>query len=806
MGKSILKINQLARISSIVVLLAALALRPPVVARAQRAKDAPVNIIEIHARPTRSGTVVTVSADGPLNRAQTWQDGEGLHLMLPDGGQIPIKNVPSQMKVRQVGKWKELVVPVKPGSNVTVEPLFNRLNLIINGSLDPAQIAPDDKPSRQTQRTKAGGEASNLDPLALRSSRQRQSTTELASTALPVSSQPARSTSTLASSNTPPVTSAATSATPEVPAETAQAKASPNDATPANTSAQLVPISEDGAPPADSAAATVQDPEAPPAQIQAPAKRGIFSYIFSATGVLAFLALGMIALFVIRRRRSTQELSAEAEGEEKTTALATVPMSTPDNLEELFERRKNERRRSGRRDSDKEAMSRVSAAHDGSSPEKSLEMRSLVHVPATLFGAYRVDQEVGKLLLGQAHRMDVLASRAPDDRRAIETYLLKAISSPDSGEDERRRARQALEEYGFVARQCAALLMAQDAYERSSAARTLGEIGSRETLPFLIEALYDPESIVRTQAVVSLGALKLPSAIGALLDLARRHPEMPSALISRALNACSIECSEMFGTFMPDETPLSIGAGGPFTGEIMQLEPIPTVEELPAWLEDENLAEALERLESADVEARTAAARSLAQYQVQSSVAALAAIATHDQEPVVRAAAVTSLGAINHESVFAPVLIALADEAKEVTAAAARALNRLNIDRADAYVRLLETADPETLRNVARACIKAGMASKAMDRLASEDRRQAYEAFSLLSMLAKSNETEEILEAIENHQDINVRQSAIRLLGLAGQPEVVQQLRHLAVRDGLPEKIRTALLEVVYKIDQAQPA
>ena len=29
-------------------------------------------------------------------------------------------------------------------------------------------------------------------------------------------------------------------------------------------------------------------------------------------------------------------------------------------------------------------------------------------------GAYRVDQEVGKLVLGQAHRMDVLASRAPE--------------------------------------------------------------------------------------------------------------------------------------------------------------------------------------------------------------------------------------------------------------------------------------------------------------------------------------------------------------------------------------------------------
>ena len=54
-------------------------------------------------------------------------------------------------------------------------------------------------------------------------------------------------------------------------------------------------------------------------------------------------------------------------------------------------------------------------------PEGAMEKRP-VTAPAqpALFGAYRVDQEVGKLVLGQPHRMDVLASRAPDDRRAWE--------------------------------------------------------------------------------------------------------------------------------------------------------------------------------------------------------------------------------------------------------------------------------------------------------------------------------------------------------------------------------------------------
>jgi hypothetical protein len=84
----------------------------------------------------------------------------------------------------------------------------------------------------------------------------------------------------------------------------------------------------------------------------------------------------------------------------------------------------------------------------------------------------------------------------------------------------------------------------------------------------------------------------------------------------------------------------------------------------------------------------------------------------------------------------------------------------------------------------------------------SEDRRLAYESFSLLSLLAKANETGPLLEAIESHPEMGVRLALIRLLGTTGQPEIATQLRHLAVREGLPEKVRSALMEVVYKLDQ----
>ena len=166
----------------------------------------------------------------------------------------------------------------------------------------------------------------------------------------------------------------------------------------------------------------------------------------------------------------------------------------------------------------------------------------------------------------------------------------------------------------------------------------------------------------------------------------------------------------------------------------------------------------------------------------------------------------TSLGLINHESVFAPVIAALADEAREVRAAAARALSRLSFDRADAYVRVLESADVETLAGVAKACVKAGLAVQAINRLASEDRRQAYEAFSLLSLCAKAGETRPILDTVECHRDIEVRLACIRLLGLPDQPALGEQLLLIAGNGGVPERVRRAIVETVERARQTRPA
>jgi len=510
------------------------------------------------------------------------------------------------------------------------------------------------------------------------------------------------------------------------------------------------------------------------------------STIFSSAGVTIFLVLLLVGLFVFRKVRATREVQDFAD--------SRTPGRTY-GVEVTY------------RDPTGDPPSDTSTVDGMSSPPgqavTSGEKPQSVDGEPSAYGAYRIDQEVGKLVLGKPHRIDVMSSRVADDRRAIEASLVKALDSYDSAEDGRRRAREALEEYGFVARQSALMLLGRDAWERSSAARTLGQIGSQSSLTFLIEALHDPDSVVRNQAVSSLGALKMPAAIGALLDIARRHPDIPASLLSEALSACSVES---LGYLDSSSSGPALSGGGAPGAELHELERFVTFEDLPAGDEDVELTKVLAQLETSDEGGRARIVQLLGAHHAQRSVTALAAMALDDLDPAVRSVAVTSLGSIDHESVLAPVLIALADEARVVRAAAARTLTSLHFDRADAYVRVTETADPDTLRRVARACISTGIIAQAVDRLASEDRHQAYEAFSLFTLLARANETDPIIDTIENHRDDEVRLCAVRVLNVAARPEVAPRLRKMIASEGMPENVRTAVMEVLSKLDQELPA
>jgi HEAT repeat protein len=782
----------------------------------QRGREQSVRVTGI----TTSGNTVSVSADGSLNRAQTWQDPEGFHVVVVNG--VAAEGAASRgVKVRHVGNSLELVVPVRQGANVTVEPNGNQLKLVVSGGSSPA-LNVENFPAAESKR--AGRSREQADDSQAQDSRGDESRQQAASKRRAASDESAVA----AQSSQTAMQSSSKIASPSSSKSAASQPVSqpPGDAT---TPVATVPDASKPAPPviADNsesvAAAQLKSSLMSSQQSQKPQTSsgdGFLSFVFSLPGLLILLGVVFAgaALFIVRRRRMKSEEDFEDVVYESKTGKSVARVAESKRAAETDaqpfqsfrgDRRKAniavpfERRQSGRGAQDEASRRELAGEADGAGRNGRQDHITDVVVArssaqAVQFGAYRVEQEVSQLVQGKPHSVEVLSSRAVDDRRAVEASLLKALRAPETDEDGRRRARMALEDYGFVARGCASLLLGAEGFERAYAARTLGEMRSTLALPFLTEALYDSDSVVRLECVQSLGAIGQPSAIGALLDVASRHKDIPAAIIGPALTACSVESVELgWDSNQSARATSEEGDDTWFEGDVRAVEPVDNFEELPEWVEDENLRAALVQLESTDGESRVSAAHQLAQFRVRRSVEALASMSQSNGEPGERAAAVTSLGVIDHESVFAPVIVALADEAREVRAAAARALSRLSFDRADAYVRVIESTDSKTLRGVARACMKAGLASQAISRLASEDRRQAYEAFSLLSLCVKAGEVQSILDTVECHRDIEVRLACINLLATSPRPEICEQLVRIAGNGGVPEKVRRAILETV---------
>ena len=792
--------SRCVRLGLVAAMGASLALSIPPRPRAQqRFKEPAVRVTGV----TTSGNVVSISADGSLNRAQTWQDPDGkFHVVLVNGEVAP--GAARGVTAQRVGNSLELVVPVRRGASVTVQPRGNRLDLVVSGgaggalSVENFPLEPRQERGQRPARGERQEAAAPAEQYAAaereRAQAQRAESKRRAGTAA----------------------EAAQSAPPQHTGQTqpaAQQPAPPQAGTPAPAGevGSLGPAPSDAPQPPDKPLVAQ-----PAAAVAGEGGFDLVSFLFSLPTmlVLLFVALaGAAALFLRRRRAEAAEAEsgslpkagaapAETHGEEKSAkpfeqfkgdrrkASMTVPF---------------ERRTSGPGSEDNATRRAQELAAEGGKQNERAAAKAAA-APAVVFGSYHIDQEVARLVAGEPHSIEVLASRAADDRRAVETSLLKALRAPETDEDGRGRARTALEDYGFVARSCAALLLGGETFERVSAARALADMKSAQALPFLTEALYDPDPVVRNECVQSLGALGLPSAIGALLDVARRHQDVPAAVLGPALTACSVESLEV-GWESPARSRAAFSGEAEGTaGAVRSLAPtLEMYEELPEFVEDETLGGALARLESADVETRVGAAQQLAQFQVRRAVVALSSAALHDAEPAVRSASVNSLGLINHESVFACVIVALADEAREVRAAAARALSRLSFDRADAYVRLIESADSRTLRDVAHACVKAGLAVQAVGRLTSEDRRHAYEAFSLLSLCVRGGEARPVVEAVESHLDMDTRLTCVQLLGDSGDPEVCASLRRLAGNGGVPERVRRSILETVERAAEPQP-
>jgi hypothetical protein len=197
---------------------------------------------------------------------------------------------------------------------------------------------------------------------------------------------------------------------------------------------------------------------------------------------------------------------------------------------------------------------------------------------------------------------------------------------------------------------------------------------------------------------------------------------------------------------------------------------------------------------------RDLAVKILAMFRNRNSIEALTQVALYDLSSSLRVKSLMTLSDFDHESVFEPILLACADPTREVRAAAARCLTKLSFNRADAWARITELRDTWRMKQAAKAAIESGLVERSFDRLIHNDYKNVYEAFTLLGLLVKSDETELILDKLDNHPDLNVRMAILHIIKVLEATNVLPHLYHVATLKDLPHDFSDALEETIQRI------
>jgi HEAT repeat protein len=225
------------------------------------------------------------------------------------------------------------------------------------------------------------------------------------------------------------------------------------------------------------------------------------------------------------------------------------------------------------------------------------------------------------------------------------------------------------------------------------------------------------------------------------------------------------------------------------------------IEQLPDS-SDESLLGAIEQIRGleGDEEIRALAIRILSAFKTRNAVEALSYAVLYDEHPAIRVAALNALGEVNHESVLETILIACDDYSREVRAAAARVLIRLDINRADAISRIILSQDDDRIAEAASAVLGSGLAERSYERLVHNDYKQVYEAFTILALLIRANAIAGIFKTIATHRDINVRLAVIQVLEILKPVHLLPQLYELSANASLSAEVVEALDNLMTKL------
>ncbi|MDR7420468.1 MAG: HEAT repeat domain-containing protein [Armatimonadota bacterium] len=328
-------------------------------------------------------------------------------------------------------------------------------------------------------------------------------------------------------------------------------------------------------------------------------------------------------------------------------------------------------------------------------------------------------------------------------------------------------------------------------WRRLRAARWLGRLGHGEGLADLIRLTADRSPRVRSAAIASLGTVRAPRALSALLTLLEgaeapaqgRRPPLPA--LTRALVAQGPDAAFAVLSYVQSPSPAVRKA----VVEVLASVPHPH----PAVG-----AALLVALRDPDGEVRARTARAFGRIGDPGAVVPLAQTLA---DPVwfVRLQAARALGALAHRRAVRPLVGALTDESWQVRAAAASALRGLGDLAVPALTAFLyESRDRYAKEQVVEELQRTPFLHEQIEALDQADSGSAFAAHRFLQEMARHGATAVLLDAVRRHVRQGVRRRLVAVLATIDVPRVIAVLHDLAEHDrdpGVRDAARRALAD-----------
>jgi len=365
------------------------------------------------------------------------------------------------------------------------------------------------------------------------------------------------------------------------------------------------------------------------------------------------------------------------------------------------------------------------------------------------------------------------------DREILAEVLTEQCSV--AGEMQRNTIQQALIGAGILESWAGALRSRRKA-RRVQAAVWLGHVRYVRSLQALVEAAGDPAVEVRLAVTLSLGRLEDPRGLPGLMRLASNPPPaIPDLTLAAALAACAEGWADRLVSLLklPATRSRVIGAWA-----------------LSVVADRTALRQLLVATHDQEPEVRAKVARALSRIPGSESEQGILRL-TRDRVWFVRLRALTALGDLHAAAGGAAALEGLVDDVREVRYRAAGTLRLIRGMTGEAVREVLATRSRLSFDSLISEWERAGFLWEVVAGLSTGQYARFVESRELLRVLIAAGVTSALMHFLVVYPQIKVRLRLLRLLAEAGTPAIRAELLALAERPGIDARVAAKIRKVI---------